>query len=82
MKCFARKMNNFIISYPKQTLLDRTCSLSSCCHADLSSEEEHSKAWLSPEAESFLALQKIILKDMIVIMFVFQRLQKPGLLNL
>ena len=75
-------MDNFIISCPKQALLDRTCSLSSCCHTDLSSEEEHSKAWLSPEAESFLALQKTILNDMIVIMFVFQRLQKPGLLNL
>ena len=40
------------------------------CHAHLSTEEEHSKAWLSPESESFLALQtivldKTILKDMV-----------------
>ena len=41
-----------------------------CCHADLSTEEEHSKAWLSPESESFIALQtialdKTILRDMV-----------------
>ena len=31
-----------------------------CCCADLSTEEEHSKAWLSPKFESFLALQTIV----------------------
>ena len=41
-----------------------------CCHVDLSTEEERRKAWLSPESESFLALQttvlnKTILKDML-----------------
>ena len=39
------------------------------CHADLSTEEERSRAWLSPESDPFLALQtivldKTILKDM------------------
>ena len=41
-----------------------------CCPADLSTGEERSTAWLSPESESFLALQtivldKTILKDMV-----------------
>ena len=44
-------------------------ALYQCCHADLSTEER-SKAWLSRESESFLALQivvldKTILKDMV-----------------
>lgn len=37
-----------------------------CCHADLSPEEERSKAWLSPESDSFLALQAIVLDKTIL----------------
>ena len=41
-----------------------------CCHADLSTDEERSKAWVSPDLESFLAIQTIVfdkttLKDMV-----------------
>ena len=41
-----------------------------CCYVNLSTEEERSKAWLSPESESCLALQttvldKTILKDIV-----------------
>ena len=31
-----------------------------CCHPDLSTEEERSKAWLSPKSDAFQALQKIV----------------------
>ena len=37
-----------------------------CCHADLSTEEKCRKTWFSPESESFLALQRIVLEKTIL----------------